>query len=208
VADFPRQPDYQAALAMSYGRLAALQHASGQLAAAEAGFRDALNIDERLAAAHPQNAGYRAELAETRLNLPGVLVARDPPLPEAAWVVGVVAEALKKHPQAGHLWYRLGVAKYRVGNAAEALAALKKARQLHFEYGREGTFYAAMALWTAGEKESGRKVYDAGVQAMARATSHPSDKERRLRAEAAQLLGIKEVPKPVSNPPPSAREAE
>ena len=190
VTDFPDTAEFQSHLALSYGRFGVLHHASGRLQAAEAAFREALRIQERLAAAEPGNAFYQNTLRETRLNLAAVLVAEAPPFPEAAWVARVLEEELKKDPQHGDLWYRLGVARYRLGNADGAAQALVKSRELQFNYGRAGAFYGAMAVWKKGDRKLARGIYDAVMDVMARSPLAPTEQELKLRAEAESLLGI------------------
>ena len=60
------------------------------LPAAEAALRKALTIQEQLTKTDPGNSFFQDTLGETRLLLTAVLVAADPPFPDAAWVVRVL----------------------------------------------------------------------------------------------------------------------
>ena len=52
-------------------------------------------------------------------------------------------------------------------------------------------FFLAMAHWRLGEKDKGRGWYDRAAQWVDK--NKPADEElRRLRAEAAELLGLNE----------------
>jgi len=58
-------------------------------------------------------------------------------------------------------------------------------------------FVLAMAHWQLGHKKEARQWYDKAVQWMD--MNKPQDEElRRFRAEAALLLGIKDLPNPAS----------
>jgi tetratricopeptide (TPR) repeat protein len=91
-------------------------------------------------------------------------------------------------------WYILGVVHYRAGHWKDAVAALEQSMAL----GRKGPidrwFFLAMAHWRLGEKEKARAWYDQAVRWMDK--NQPNNEElRRLRAEAANLLGSKEKKK-------------
>ena len=100
-------------------------------------------------------------------------------------------------PSEGICWNTLGVAHYRAGHWKDAIEALTKSMEL-----RKGAmesidaFFLAMAHWQQGEKETAHRYYDRAVRRMAedqQALEKPEQEEmRRFRAEAAELLGIKE----------------
>jgi tetratricopeptide (TPR) repeat protein len=194
VTHFPGTATFRSDLALSHAKLGVLHCTSGRLQPGEAALRAALRIQERLVADDPANAFYQDTLREIRLNLTTTLVARDPPLSDAAWVVRVLQEELTKNPQRGDCWYWLAVARYRLDDAEGTIDAIKKAHQAHFQYGRVGTLYFIMALWKHGDREDARKMYEMLLQAIERQHATVTEKERRLRAEAGKLLGIQEQP--------------
>jgi serine/threonine protein kinase len=91
----------------------------------------------------------------------------------------------------GDCWKTLGVAQYRAGDWKATVAALEKAMQLR--NGGDGTdwFVLAMAHWQLGDKDKARTWYAQAVRWLEK--NKPQDEAlRRFRAEAAELLGIKE----------------
>jgi tetratricopeptide (TPR) repeat protein len=101
-------------------------------------------------------------------------------------------------------WSVLGYAYYRNGGFQEAVTAINKSTGLLIGQPRpQNFFYLAMAYWQLGDKEQARAWYDKGIQHIEKHGSrdlglHPPYRDEvvpRLRAEAAELLGIK-VPTP------------
>jgi len=91
----------------------------------------------------------------------------------------------------GTYWNTLGTAHYRAGDWKAAIAALDKSMELRKGGDSFDWFFLAMAHWQLGEKEKARTRFDQAVQWMDK--HQPSDEElRRFRAEAAELLGIKD----------------
>jgi eukaryotic-like serine/threonine-protein kinase len=94
-------------------------------------------------------------------------------------------------PDEGRYRNTLGVAYYRLGDWKEARAALEKSMEQRQGGDSFDWFFLAMAHWQLGDKEDARKRWDQAVQWMEK--NAPQNEElRRLRAEAAQLLGIQE----------------
>jgi Tfp pilus assembly protein PilF len=90
------------------------------------------------------------------------------------------------------IWNTVGVARYRAWDWQGAITAFKRAEELspnkHYAF---NAFFLAMAHWQLGSKDEARTVYETGVEWMQR--KMPQDEElRRFRAEAAQLVGVKE----------------
>jgi tetratricopeptide (TPR) repeat protein len=79
-------PDYRADLALSHNNLGNLLRAAGRPKEAETTLRDAIALQQRLAADFPASPGYRANLARCHNNL-GILFsdAGRPREAEAAW---------------------------------------------------------------------------------------------------------------------------
>jgi len=86
----------------------------------------------------------------------------------------------------------LGVAQYRAGRYAEAVATLDRSLTAgHGEYDGYDLFFQAMAHWRLGEKPQALACFDKAVEWMQK--NKPADDELiRFRAEAAALLDVKE----------------
>jgi tetratricopeptide (TPR) repeat protein len=145
----------------------------------------------------------------------------NPKFRDASKAVSLAKKAVELAPKEGILWNTLGAASYRARNWKAAVAALEKSMELRqagdsvvgldgfFQVkGRTGQdqdadhrpggdsydwFFLAMAHWQLGEKDKARKWFDQAVQWMNK--NAPQNEElRRLRAEAAALLGIEAQP--------------
>jgi tetratricopeptide (TPR) repeat protein len=96
-------------------------------------------------------------------------------------------------------WYRrngLGVAHYRAGDYRAAVVALEKSMELGSGGDSFVWFFLAMAHWQLGDPQQARTWYDKAVAGM---DKHKHDQWReeglkRFRAEAAELLGVKDPP--------------
>src|SRR5262249_45259167 len=116
---------------------------------------------------------------------------RDPPR-----AVELAMKAVQLGPNGNH-WSTLGVTHYRAGDWKAAITALQKAIPLRQGGDSFDFFFLAMAHWQLGEKKDAREWYDKAVQWMDK--HKPKDAELiRFRAEASDLLGIKNPPKPAS----------
>jgi serine/threonine protein kinase/Tfp pilus assembly protein PilF len=107
--------------------------------------------------------------------------------------VKLARKAVESAPKDGSVWNTLGVAHYRASDWKAAIAALHKSMEL-----RNGDawtwFFLAMACWQLEKKEEARKWYDQAVQWMEQ--NQPKNQELgRFRAEAAELLGVKDEKK-------------
>jgi tetratricopeptide (TPR) repeat protein len=119
----------------------------------------------------------------------------DPKFRDAAQAVTLAKKAVELAPKIGSFWNTLGVARYRNGDWQAAVEALQKSNELF--RGAQlslNAFFLAMAHWQLGNKEQAWDWYDKAVAWM---DKHAPDhgELRRFRAEAAELLGVK-------NPPP------
>src|SRR5262249_22467828 len=93
---------------------------------------------------------------------------------------------------AGTNWTTLGVAHYRAGQWKEAVAALEHSIERRLDGDSIDWFFLAMVRWRLGEKDKARESYDRAVQWMEK--NKPKNEElRRFRAEAAELLELKEM---------------
>jgi tetratricopeptide (TPR) repeat protein len=99
--------------------------------------------------------------------------------------------ALQFAPQSGHYWLVLGVAQYRTGQAKVSLESLQKSMAFLAGGDSRHWFILAMAHGQLGNKAEARKWYDQAIKWMEK--NQPKDGQlRRYRAEAAELLGVKE----------------
>jgi tetratricopeptide (TPR) repeat protein len=86
----------------------------------------------------------------------------------------------------------LGVAHYRMGDWKQAIANLEKAEELAPDrYLAWNALFLSMAHWQSGDKEQAREWYDRAVRWMEKNQSS-NEELRRFRAEAEELLGIKD----------------
>jgi serine/threonine protein kinase len=102
---------------------------------------------------------------------------RDPAL-----AVQLAKKAVESNPQSGSYRNTLGVARYRAGDWKQAISDLKGGHSYDW-------FFLALAHWQTGNKEEARKCYDRAVEC-----TTENEELRRFRAEAAELLGVKEKP--------------
>jgi tetratricopeptide (TPR) repeat protein len=133
-------------------------------------------------------------------SLAWVLVSRPRRSPEEVKeALALAREAVRQAPEAPNFRVGLGWASYRAGQWDDARAALEKALALGGQLEGDDSFCLAMTYWRLGDRDQARRSYDQAVEwTHKRAPGHPSF--LRLRAEAAQLLGIPASPAPV--PPP------
>ncbi len=174
--------------AFAHNNLGVAHIKKGELDAAVDAFRDAFRLNPDRAMARP-NLGFALNDLAWRLATHQDLKQRDPPK-----AIKLAKEAVDVLPKQGGLWNTLGVAQYRSGEWRAAVEALNKAVQLRGENGTD-SFFIAMAYWQQGDKQEARKWNNQAVAWMEK--HQPQNKElRRIRAEAAALLGIVEQPQP------------
>jgi serine/threonine protein kinase/tetratricopeptide (TPR) repeat protein len=147
----------------------------------------------------PDNAQYPNALA-------WLLVAHaDPKAHDPRRAVELAKRALKLQPKNGNYWNTLGAAHYRAGDWQAALEALDKSIEVTTWHDSDAYrwFFLAMAHWQLEHRDEARKAYDRAVNWMKELPNNPelnwppgkgpgTDELRRFRAEAANLLGIKE----------------
>jgi Flp pilus assembly protein TadD len=117
----------------------------------------------------------------------------DPKFRDAARAVALGKKAVGLRPNNGMIWNTLGAAHYRAGDGKAAVTALEKSMELRKGGDSFDWFFLAMAYWQMGNREPARNWYD---KALAWMDKHkPPDEELiRFRAEAAELLGVKDSP--------------
>jgi WD40 repeat protein len=141
------------------------------------------------------NLGKRYGTSVAKLNqIAWFLVTRgDPGLDNAPLAVELVQVAVRQAPTGGALWNTLGVAQYRAGDWRAAIAALENSMQRRRGGDSFDFFFLAMAHWQLGERDQAKEWYGKAVAWMDK--NKPNDEELlRFRAEASNLLGVKEVP--------------
>jgi tetratricopeptide (TPR) repeat protein len=164
-----------------------------------------------LTAEHPDTLLSMNNLAWLLANAPDKKV-RNP-----ARAVELAREVAQKAPEKRFAWNTLGVAYYRAGDWNQAISTLQRSVDLARDGGvAQDWFFLAMAHWQLGKTVGGgpgaggnaenataqeqarrrreaRMWYDRGVAWME--ANQPRNGELlRFRAEAAELLGIKEPP--------------
>ena len=142
---------------------------------------DTLNSMDSLANVHADQARLLTTCADLKL--------RDP---ERA--LQLAMDAVKLAPQSSYCWRVLGWAHYRTGAWQASVEALEKSMQLQKDPAGGDSFqwfFLAMAHWQLGQKEDSRKWYGRAVEWMDK--ERPKNEElRRIQAEAATLLGLRE----------------
>jgi hypothetical protein len=134
---------------------------------------------------HPTEAAARNNFAWFLATCP------ESRLRDAKRAVPLAKRATELRPEFGGYWNTLGVAEYRAGEWKASRAALQRSIDLRKGGDSNDRFFLAMAHWQLGEKEKARQQYDKAVQWME--ANRPQDEELiRFRAEAKELLGIKE----------------
>jgi superkiller protein 3 len=145
---------------------------------AAACFRKAIEIDPKRTDAYNRLAWLFATCSEAKLRDPNQAVA-------------LAKKAVELAPNDWSYLNTLGAADYRAGDWKGAITALEKSMELRNGGDSNDWFFLAMAHGQLGQKVKAREWYDRAVQWMDE--NAPTDEElRRLRAEAAELLELKE----------------
>lgn len=136
----------------------------------------------------PSSAAAHGKLAWLLANCPDVK-RRNPP--EA---LRLAKKAVDLAPKVGDWHVTVAAAHYRGGDFQATLAALEKSMPLRKGGNSFDWLFQAMAQWRLGNRAEARKWYDQAASRMDKNPSAQTVELRRLRAEAAELLGI-EAPK-------------
>lgn len=178
--EYPRVPEHRVFSAQVHVQRAICLLAAGQQGAAEAAFgRFVTRMEESII--HLQSRHDLKWLLVEQLGMFPVPRLRHP---DRAVELAERTAALAPNPRG------LGIAYYRAGRWRESIRELQKEGQ---ELRRDTLvvrLFLAMAHWNYGDKERARQLYDPTAAWM---DSHQvrSCLERCLRAEAAELLGVK-----------------
>jgi serine/threonine protein kinase/tetratricopeptide (TPR) repeat protein len=126
--------------------------------------------------------------------------AADAKFRDPSRAVELAKKSAELRPTQPYLRWVLGTARYRAGDWKGAIADLEKAISLRnpdppFNGGKPTStafsdLFLAMAHWQLGEKDKARTLFDKSVQWMDGPGRQENAKLKRLRAEAAELLGI------------------
>jgi eukaryotic-like serine/threonine-protein kinase len=114
-----------------------------------------------------------------------------PALRAPAEAVGLAKKAVTRAPQMGEYWNTLGVAHYRAGEFQPALIALSRSVELRSGGDTADYFFLAMAYERLRDRKQARIWFDKAVQWMDK-RSPQEERDLRYRAEAKQILGMKE----------------
>jgi Flp pilus assembly protein TadD len=191
VADFPHEASYCRELASDYLFLTYILRTRGQTTKAEAYDKLLAETYHKLLALEPKNAVLYNNLAWLLATCP------DPTLRNSSQAVALAKKAVELEPRQGMWWNTLGAALYRAEDWKGAIAALEKSMELRKGGDSFDWFFLGMAHWQLGKKEQARKWYGQGVQWMEKNQPNEAWNQelRRFRAEAAELLGIKDQAK-------------
>jgi tetratricopeptide (TPR) repeat protein len=162
----------------SWNNLGIALSASKDLPGTIAAYKKAIAIDEQYAAAHNGLAWLLANCSDAKLRDPSRAVA----------LAKKAADIAPKNPDYPNT---LGAAYYRKGDWKAAIAALEKSMELRKGGDSFDWFFLAMAHWQLGDKDKSREWHDWAVQWMDK-NQPTNDELRRFRAEAAELLELKE----------------
>jgi serine/threonine protein kinase len=185
-----------------YGLAHRLQKDRRHKSAARA-YRRALELQEELLIASPQDPRFQKNLSVVCFELVELLIAcpdekaRDP---KAA--VAVAKKALERGPRTSReaCLSLLGRAHYRAGEWQASVQALDKTVRSAGGPGCVGLLYLAMAHWKLGNKEQANRWFDHGDRMLQsllmdertlKQFAHQVEATRRLHTEAALLLGRK-----------------
>jgi superkiller protein 3 len=156
--------------------LAVLLSRQGKLDEAIAAYHKAIELDPKYAQAYNGLAWLLATCPDARFR-------------DQKQAVELAKKAVELAPKAGIFWSTLGVANYGAGAWKDAVATLEKSMELREGGNSVDCFVLAMAHAKLNDKEAARQWYDKAVAWMDK--NQPKDEAlRRLRAEAAELLGI------------------
>jgi len=179
-AETPKDPERRLPVCSAYEMLGARSLERGQRTEAERFFREALKLE-------PNRVGPLNNLAWLLASRPQEATYNP------AQAVEFAQRAVAQAPHQWEYWNTLGVALYRTNDWKAAAEALQKSTKLHGAGEASNDLFLAMAYRQLGDQTQASCCYDQALEAMERSNS--KDEELLLfRAEAAQVLGLKEQP--------------
>jgi tetratricopeptide (TPR) repeat protein len=164
--------------AFAHGHLGSILALQGKTAEGMAMMRKAIELNPKLAGSHNELAWYLA-------------TAADPKLRDAKAAVSHARTATALQPDPPFHWRNLGVALLRDGDHKAAVETLEKFEAMTKGAIHSHRFFLAMAYWQTGDKEKAGKAYEQAARWLDK--QQPTNEEqRRFRAEAAELLELKD----------------
>lgn len=118
------------------------------------------------------------------------------PLRDPALALDLAERAVRLEPNNPTCWAALGLARYRTGRWAEAVGAIEKCDALAGSSTTTNQFLLSLACSRLGDRERARRCYRQALANLAQGDvpTELQDELDRLRAEAAALLGLAELP--------------
>jgi tetratricopeptide (TPR) repeat protein len=175
---FPTVPRYQAERFRAQWFLADLLWETGRRAEAEEAYRRVTAFGDGL---HRESLEHQEVLASF------LVICYDPRFRDGRRAVALAQRAVERSPQHAAAWSTLGMAHYRAGDWAAAIAALEKG--LALRQGGDCGDWLVLALVHArrGERDEARWWYDRATRWL---DEHPYANRDwpHFRAEAAELL--------------------
>jgi tetratricopeptide (TPR) repeat protein len=166
--------------ASTYIELGEMLAQQGKCDEAVALYRQALKINPDNARSSAWAHNNLAWLAAT---------SADPKFRDPKQAVTSAERAVTLRPGVAKYWNTLGAAHYALGDWKACVQAVTKSMELRKGGASYDWFLLAMAHWKLGEKDKARERYDKAVEWMDK--NEPNNEElRRLRAEAAEVLGV------------------
>jgi tetratricopeptide (TPR) repeat protein len=188
VADFPKTLANPSNLAWSFYALGLLLQDTDRPQEAAEAFRDAKKHFEEAVPKAPGGGPSSSPahgLAWFLVDCPATQF-RDP-----ARAVELSKHALQFAPQSGRFWFTLGMAQYRASQPKAAIASFQRSMELSAGGDSRHWFFLGMAHWQLGNKVDAHKWHEQAVKGM-ETNKFNNDELRRFRAEASQLLELKE----------------
>jgi tetratricopeptide (TPR) repeat protein len=189
VKDFPGTHHYWIALFHDYREQGTLYWTRGRKDQADQTHQRAQELGERMVAAFPPPHGASNEVARFLVACP------DPKYRKVRRGVELAAIGTTPTAATEDVWNTLAIGQYRSGDYRAALTTLRHLVRLRPEEHGVDWFLLALVHWQLGDHDRAVTCYRQAVEWTAK--NMPGDDELRLfRAEAAELLGIKDGPAP------------
>ncbi len=219
---------FQPRLPSVYSRLVNLLEAQGHEPEAEALLRESISVLPKQLAAYQRLAEFlarqhRFEEAQAAIRDAGepkwddesannnlawfLATCPQPELRDPTLAIKLARKAIHWAPSENAMYRNtLGVAQYRAGKWEESIESLQKAEELApGKFLAFNGFFLAMSHQQLSHNDEARGWYDRSVEWMEK--QQPANEElRRFRAEAAELLGIKDESPPKNKEEPRGSE--
>jgi serine/threonine protein kinase len=187
VEDFPNTSHYWHALFRDYRDEGTMLWSRGQSRAADRAYDQTLEFGNRMIEAFPLDDLH--DLAEF------LVICPDPKRRDAKRARDLASKMTQRSPELDYAWTKLGMASYRLGDYASAIAALEKAISLKRDKYPTEQFFLAMAHWQLRDKQQAREWFEMATAWMSK-NACQEENLLRFRAEASALLGISDAPSP------------